>query len=161
MLASPNAAWTARAQNADPVEGSSEIDICFDHEKYLIFIEAKLGSDISLSTSYDPERNQIARNIDCVIEEAGDRVPIFWMVVRDLDASRAYVQLMQSYRSDPAILAAILPHRDSGALEVMARNLVVLQWADFGELVCSRGADETVNAVKLELERRIMTAAVV
>lgn len=156
MLASGNPGWTVRAQNPDPVEGASEIDIVLDHGEYLIYIEAKLGSDISFSTSYDPQRNQIARNIDCVIEQAGSRMPLFWMLVRDEDPSRAYVQLMNSYRHDPDLLAAVLPHQDSETVHAIARNLTILPWSDFGELVCGMGADQEVNAVKRELKRRIM-----
>ena len=155
MQGSGNAAWIARAEMPDPVEGSSEIDIVLGHEEYLLYIEAKLGSDISLRTSHDPERNQIARNIDCVMEQAGNRIPMFWMLVRDEDPSRAYVQLMKSYRRNPELLAAALPHRDPAALRSLARNLAVLLWSDFAELTCCPGVDPDVNAVKLELQRRI------
>jgi hypothetical protein len=161
MRTSGNPAWVARAEMPDPVEGSSEIDIVLDHEKYLLYVEAKLGSDISLSTSHDPERNQIARNIDCVIEQAGPRSPLFWMLVRDEDPSRAYVQLMRSYRRDPGLLAAALPHRDPETLRRLAQNLTILLWSDFAELTCCPGTDLEANAVKHELERRIMVPVTV
>ena len=156
MLASDNPAWISRAQLPDPVEGSSEIDISFEHDKFVVFIEAKLGSDISMFTSHDPQRNQIARNIDCLIEKAGDRMPIFWLLVRDNEPARAYVQLMNAYKRDPSLLARDLPHRDVETLHHIARNLTVLLWSDFYELVCSPGIDSEVNAVKQELERRIV-----
>ena len=68
-----------------------------------MYVEAKLGSDISMNTKYDPQRNQIVRNIDCLIENAGERLPIFWMLVRDEAPERAYVQLMKNYKADPSI----------------------------------------------------------
>ena len=73
MLASGNPDWVARAKAPEPVEGSSEIDIVFEHDEFLVFIEAKLGSDVSMSTSYDPQRNQIVRNIDCLIARSASK----------------------------------------------------------------------------------------
>src|SRR4051812_23582392 len=66
MQESGNREWVLRAKNPDPVDGSSEIDVMFDHDQFLVYVEAKLGSDISMDTKYDPQRNQIARNIDCL-----------------------------------------------------------------------------------------------
>jgi hypothetical protein len=51
MLASNHPEWISRAQLPDPVEGSSEIDIAIEHDKFAVFIEAKLGSDVSMCTS--------------------------------------------------------------------------------------------------------------
>ena len=155
MRESGNREWVLRAQNPDPVEGSSEIDVTFEHDQFLVFVEAKLGSDISMDTKYDPQRNQIARNIDCLIEKAGDRTPVFWLMVRDEAPDRAYVQLMNAYKADPTILARELPHRDPSKLHEVSRNLTTLLWSDFSELVCGPGWDEISTAVKRELARRI------
>lgn len=156
MLASDNPEWISRAQLPDPVEGSSEIDIALEHDKFVVFIEAKLGSDVSMFTSHDPQRNQIVRNIDCLLEKAGDRMPIFWLLVRDEEPLRGYVQLMNGYKSDPSLLSRDLPHRKIETLNHIAQNLTVLLWSDFRELVCSPGIDPETNAVKQELERRIV-----
>ena len=155
MLASGNPEWVNRAHSPEPVEGSSEIDIAFDHDRFLVFAEAKLGSDVSHSTSYDPERNQIIRNIDCLIEKAGDRAPIFWMLVRDEEPSRAYLLFMNGYKNDPGLLVRDLPHRNTAVLEKVAQNLTILLWSDFSELVCGPGLDAESNRVKQELQSRI------
>lgn len=63
--------WRKRAANARAVEGDMEVDIVLEGEAYLIFVEAKLHSGIAERTKYDRKRNQIIRNIDCVIEDAG------------------------------------------------------------------------------------------
>ena len=52
--AEPNRMQTSEPQLGSPannqvVEGASEIDICFDHDEFLVYVEAKLGSDISLT----------------------------------------------------------------------------------------------------------------
>ena len=139
MQTSGNREWVLRASNPDPVEGASEIDVTFDHDQFLVYVEAKLGSDVSMNTKYDPQRNQIVRNIDCLIESAGERMPLFWMLVRDEAPERAYVQLMKNYKADPSLLAR-----------------EILLWSDFSELVCGPGWDEESCAVKQELERRIL-----
>jgi hypothetical protein len=156
MLASGNSELINRAQSPDPVEGSSEIDIAFEHDRFLVFVEAKLGSDVSMKTSYDPVRNQIVRNIDCVLEKSAGREPIFWLLVRDEEPDRAYLQLVNNYKSDPGLLVRDLPHRDVEMLVKIVQNLTILLWSDFRELVCSPGIDVETNAVKQELERRIL-----
>jgi hypothetical protein len=156
MLASANPGWTARARTPEPVEGASEIDVVYEHDKFVVFIEAKLGSDVSMSTTYDPQRNQIIRNIDCLIANAGKRTPIFWLLARDEEPTRAYVQLMNSYKSDPSLLVRELAHRDAETLRCIAQKLTILLWSDFKELVCGPGADPEITAVKRELERRIL-----
>jgi hypothetical protein len=158
MLSSRNPIWAARATASEPVEGPTEVDVTIESDEFLIFIEAKLGSDISMNTTYDPHRNQVARNIDCLLEKAGQKTPAFWMLVRDEDPSRAYVQLVNAYRSDPGLLARDLPHRRPEDLERMCQNLTILRWNDFTELVCGIDADEQVAAVKHDLGRRISGA---
>ena len=82
----------------------------------LVFVEAKLGSDVSPSTRYDPDRDQIVRNIDCLIEEAGDVQAFFWMLVRDRDPSRLYMRRIEEYRNDPGELQRLIPASlDSGS----------------------------------------------
>lgn len=157
MLASGNPDWAARARVADPVEGASEIDIVLEQDRFLLYAEAKLGSDVSLRTTYDPGRNQIVRNIDCLLASAGARLPVFWMFVRDQSPERAYVQWMNRYKEDPRLLIRDLPHRDPEVLRAIARNLTTLQWNDFPELAAGPPVlDAEQNAVRQELGRRIL-----
>jgi hypothetical protein len=156
MRASENIKWAKRAKVAQPVEGPSEVEITFDHKQFLVYVEAKLRSDVSVHTSYDPHRNQIIRNIDCLIESAGNRKPIFWLLAKDEAPARAYVQLLKNYKADPSLLARDLPHRPPGTLRGIAQNLTILLWSDFSELVCGSDPDPETAAVKRELERRII-----
>lgn len=142
MQSSGNAEAVLRARNPEPVENPSEIDVSFKHDHFLVYVEAKLGSDISMNTKYDPQRNQIVRNIDCLIGNAGERMPIFWLLVRDQEPDRAYVQLMNSYKADPSALATELPHRDRAKLNVVAQNLTILLWSDFTGLRAGVGRRE-------------------
>jgi hypothetical protein len=159
MLVSQNPTWIARATASDPVEGPSEIDITIEQNNLLVFIEAKLGSDISMNTTYDPHRNQIIRNIDCLLDKAGHRASAFWMLVKDEDPSRAYVQLMNAYKADPDLLGRDLPHRSPESLERICRNLTTLLWSDFSAMVCGPDSDPQVAVVMRELEHRISSDA--
>ena len=55
------------------------------------------------------------------------------MFVRDEAPDWAYVQLMKSYKADPASLMRELPHRDEATLNTVAQNLTVILWRDFAE----------------------------
>ena len=125
MRTSGNATAIQRSFDANPVEGPSEIDVTFEGRTYLAYVEAKLGSDISLTTTYNPERNQIVRNIDCVLESFGRRRPIFWMFVRDRQRTRTYTQLMDRYRIASEMTRS-LQHRPAVRLEEVASGLAVV-----------------------------------
>jgi hypothetical protein len=142
------------------VEGKSEIDLIIESRRFLIFLEAKLGSDITMGTAYDPARNQIVRNIDCLLECVKDRIPVFWMLTRDTDPGRAYMQIIQLYRSRPDILQGELPHRSEASVRAIAARLSIIRWQDLGagwiEAVCS---DPSVEDVRQELVKRIHRAS--
>ena len=152
MAASDIPAWQARALNPDPVEGETEVDLSFEGATYLVFAEAKLGSDISTGTTYDPARNQIARNIDCLLEEAGDKVPYFWMIVRDRDKKRAYIELLRRYAEQPAPLLALLAHRAEDQVAEVAARTAVIVWRDLLQLVPDT---EELALVVTELRKRV------
>ena len=130
MADSDNPVWRERATNPKPVEGSTEVDCVLEGEDILVCIEAKLRSDVSPRTKYDPMRNQIVRNIDCVIEEAGNRQPCFWMVVRDRNPECEYTQLVDGYREDCRKLAAVLPHRDPCVLSAIVDAIAIVEWRE-------------------------------
>lgn len=154
MRTSDNPAWRERSLGMNPVEGPSEIDITFEGRSYSVYVEAKLGSDVSLSTTYDPERNQIARNIDCVLEACGRRLPGFWMFVRDRKPARAYVQLMNRYRT-AGELNRSLPHRAAAQLEEVASRLAVVTWSDLLPLSAGPHRAGLEAEVWTELNRRV------
>jgi len=157
MRRSWDPAVAARSRDPRPVEGNSEIDLALESSSLLAYIEAKLDSDISMRTTYDPDRNQIARNIDCLLDSARERTPYFWMLVRDDSPSRAYTQLMRKYKEDPSILARDLPHRDPALLRKVANGLAIMTWRDIARDLCVPGAadDEHMRSIKRELWRRI------
>jgi hypothetical protein len=152
MAASTNPEWRARAEDPKAVEGYTEVDLVLDGDGYLVFVEAKLNSDISERTTYDPERNQIVRNVDCVIDQAGSRTPFFWMFVKDRAPMRLYSQLIDTYRRMPSELHRLLPHRDSDDLQAVVASLAVITWRELYPLLVESPA--TMDALT-ELKRRI------
>jgi hypothetical protein len=157
MRGSSDPIISARSRATEPVEGNSEIDLIIESPVFLIYIEAKLDSDISMRTTHDPARNQIIRNIDCLLNSARGRIPFFWMFVRDASPGRAYTQLMRKYREDPKTLSRDLPHRDPLLLEKIAQSLTIVTWREIAQEVCAPCAtdDEQLLSVKRELWRRI------
>jgi hypothetical protein len=149
MSRSADPSTRARAANPKPVEGATELDVTFSTARCLVYVEAKLGSDLSSGTTYDPERNQLARVIDVAIENAGARRPAVWMFVRSLAPHHSYIQLVRRYRMDAGALARDLPHRDRDTLQAIARTLTIVPWTDFLPLLGPTPPD-----VMRELERR-------
>lgn len=135
MANSDNAEWKKRADNPRPVEGRTEVDAVFEAPEYLVFVEAKLDHDISERTKYDPARDQIVRNIDCAIEEAGARQPFFWMFVKDRKPNFKYSELIDHYRSDLSLLKQRLPHRNPEILKEMVNGLAVVEWRELVSII--------------------------
>jgi hypothetical protein len=158
MQRSNNEAWKERSRDLRPVEGDSEIDVILRNRALSVFAEAKLDSDVSSSTKYDPYRNQIIRNIDCVLDRAEGRVPMFWMLVRDASKERSYTQLFSHYRASPNALVRELPHHDPETVTGLAGNLTLLLWKDIIARVAevSVGDDEQIASIKNELSIRCL-----
>ena len=56
--------------NGKPLETKSHIDAVLESANFLVFIETKFTSDISAQTTFNVNRNQLARIIDVGIQEA-------------------------------------------------------------------------------------------
>lgn len=158
MRRSNDEAWVRRSNVPRPVEGESEIDVILQNKRVVVFAEAKLGYDISPDTKYDPERNQIVRNIDCLLDQVNDdRVPMFWMLVRDDKQARSYVRLLNEYRDEPSTLIARLGHHDADRVRALARDLALLLWKDIVAQIAKAlpSDEENITSVKSELLRRV------
>lgn len=107
-------------------EGISEIDILIENPHWVLFIEAKLTSDISLGTTTRPERDQILRNLDVGSFYAGVRDFYFALLVQDLELSPQGASRLAEY-TDRQVLRAKLPHRQDGLPNLRAMGM--LTWA--------------------------------
>ena len=151
MLASGNSKWVTRARDPKPVEGNTEVDLCLTGGGYLLHAEAKLHSDLSTRTTYDPTRDQLVRNIDVLLEQAGSRKPVMWMIVNDRRPDRDYMQRIEAYRLQPARLHRLLPHRAPEVLDDVMTDLRVICWSELLPLLRGHAPRE----VMMELRRRI------
>jgi hypothetical protein len=111
---------------------------------FAVLFEAKVLSDTACQVSFDALRNQIARNVDVMLESNNSlpeplslRRPertLFALltpeVFRAHPHSRLYGWLMNEYHSEPSALARDIPHRASADWPVVARRIGWLTWED-------------------------------
>lgn len=112
---------------------------------FAVIIEAKVLSDISYEITYDTMRNQIARNIDVMLESNKElcdplnkRDPdktLFLLVTpklfKDNPSSRLYGYKFNKYKTNPKSLSADLPHRKNCDWQNISSRLGWLTWEDF------------------------------
>ena len=151
MLSSGNSKWMERARVPKPVEGNTEVDLCLAGNGFLLHAESKLHSDLSTRTTYDPKRDQLVRNIDVLLEQAGSRRPVMWMLVNDRRPDRGYMQRIDAFRLQPGRLHDLLPHRAPEVLDDVMSDLRIICWADLLPLLQGQGPTD----VMVELRRRV------
>jgi len=131
------------------LEGPTNVDAMFLNSKngFAVIIETKVLSDISYDVTYDTIRNQIARNVDVMLEENRKLCPplnkrdpektLFLLITpklfRDNPSSRLYGYKMREYKTNPESLAADLPHRSCNWEEI-SKRLGWLTWEDFKDV---------------------------
>jgi len=128
------------------LEGPTNVDALLLNASngFAVVIEAKVLSDVSCQITYDVQRNQIARNIDVMLEENASlcyplnrRYPsktLFLLVTPEIfkrnPSSRLYGFLMREYRKDPLALARDLPHRSGLEAREVAQRIGWVTWED-------------------------------
>ncbi|NMX21808.1 hypothetical protein C5S30_05135 [ANME-1 cluster archaeon GoMg4] len=109
------------------LEGATNVDAILLNSKngFAVIIEAKVLSDISYEITYDTMRNQIARNIDVMLEENKNlchslnkrdlQKTLFLLITPKLfkenPTSRLYGYKFDKYKTNPWSLADDLPHK--------------------------------------------------
>ncbi len=134
------------------LEGATHVDalIVNKHTGFNIVIEAKVLSDIDCQVTYDVFRNQIARNIDVMLEnhtgsdlkEAMDPDKSIFLLLtpqrfKDNPQSRLYGYKMNSYQNDPASLGLDLAHRedkDHAFWKAISKRLGWITWTDLNDV---------------------------
>ena len=129
------------------LEGPTNVDalILNQDNGFAVVIEAKVLSDISYQTTYDAFRNQIARNIDVMLDKneslchpLNTRDPektLFMLLTpqrfKVQPGSRLYGSRMAEYKSKPETLQAEIPHRLNINWKAVSKRLGWLTWEDF------------------------------
>ncbi len=119
------------------LEGATHVDayIFNPKTKFRVFIEAKYLSDISYDVSYDMARNQIARNIDCMLDDS-EYKSLFMLVTPqffiDNPRTRLYGFKMTEYKADGELLQLDLPHRalDKETKLNLPKQLAWVSWEE-------------------------------
>jgi len=133
-----------RAGNRD-FEGATHVDALLLNASngFALLVEAKVLSDVSYQVSFDIARNQLARNIDVMLEQN----PLLEPPLRDRDPEkslflfqspamfktnphvRLYGWLLQDYKN-PRAIARDLPHRGGRDWGSVASRIGWLTWED-------------------------------
>ncbi len=128
------------------LEGATHLDALLINSStgFALHFEAKVLSDVDAKTTHDPLRNQLARNIDCLLDEPGtnkvltarrpDRSFMALLtpeLFRTNQHSRLYGHLYDEYKTTPGALALDLPHR---APELCASASRRLGWLTFEDV---------------------------
>jgi len=143
----------ASAHEKKTLEGSTQVDalILNPDNGFNVLIEAKVLSDISIGITYDVVRNQIARNIDVMLESnerlcnpLDKRDPdksLFLLVppklFKDNPSSRLYGYKIREYQDRNKGIDALkrdLPHRTKDELKSIPSRIGWLTWEDFKEV---------------------------
>ena len=128
------------------LEGPTHVDAILlnTDNGFAVLFEAKVLSDASYQVSFDTMRNQIARNVDVMLER-NEHLPeplnlrqpertLFALltpkVFRKHPHSRLYGWLMNEYRENPKTLARDIPYRQSVDWSKVARRMGWLTWED-------------------------------
>ncbi len=142
------------ARNGRRLEGRTHLDaMLIDGDTgCAVLVEGKVTSDCSCQVTFDLLRNQLARNIDAMLERNPDLQPPLKHRDPDLSAfvlltprmfqenprSRLYGWLMQEYQTSPSALHRDLPHRAVEATDwhdTVSRRLGWLTFEDIAETV--------------------------
>jgi hypothetical protein len=148
------------------LEGATKADamLIAPDTGFAVVFEAKVLSDTSVQVGYDALRNQIARNIDVLLDpnprlqaplaaRRPDRsclVLVTPEVFKQHPESRLYGWLMKSYQAKPDLLTEHLPHRTAIECAKIPQRLGWLTWEDFNRVrpgACPwlDGGDEAVG----------------
>jgi hypothetical protein len=139
----------AARDNARTLEGATAVDAMFLNvtNGFAWLIEAKVLSDVSYLTSFDSFRNQMARNIDVMLDNRSKpgaglekRNPercLFSLLTpaqfKKQPHSRLYGWLMAEYKSNPQALKRDLIHRKGFDWSHLSRRIGWVTFEDFAE----------------------------
>ncbi len=137
-------------ENLRVLEGATHVDAMILNvtNGFAWLIEAKVLSDVTYLISFDNFRNQIARNIDVMLDNTSQsgaglerRNPersLFGLLTpaqfKNLPHSRLYGWLMPEYSSRPEALARDLSHRTGVDWSMVSQRIGWLTFEDFEEV---------------------------
>jgi hypothetical protein len=136
----------AAAEGGTSFEGSIRADALFGNGRngFRVLFESKLLSDISCEVRFDPCRNQLARNIDVLLEPGGPLLGehhtrrLLCLLTPGLffddKATRYYGLLYEAYKQQNGLLASHLPHRNHEEVDLARHRLGGLTFEQCAEI---------------------------
>ena len=142
------------------LEGATNVDSLLINENgFAVLFESKVLSDISYQTTYNVERNQIARSIDVMLEKNKHLADPLWRRdpkntlfvlitprrFKEKPGKRLYWYKMDDYTKRPEeTLRKDLQHRLDLDVKALSKRLGWLTWEDFKEVNsdCCKWLDE-------------------
>jgi len=118
-------------------EGNTQVDLILETSETIIFIEVKYRSEISLSTTYDPERDQIIRNVDVGSYVAKEKGKNFYFLLLLPSSNDISIQTLTGYRNNPSLVKEkIGDYRDDiKDFNSLAKHMSSLYWEDILKLL--------------------------
>jgi len=132
------------------LEGPTNVDAILlnSDNGFAVIAEAKVLSDISYQVTYDVTRNQIARNVDVMLEKNSDlcspldkrelEKTLFLLLTprtfQNDPSSRLFGYKFNDYKDNPESLGQDLPHRTDYDWRDISKRLGWLTWEDFKEI---------------------------
>jgi hypothetical protein len=139
----------AARKGARTLEGATHVDAMFLNvtNGFAWLLEAKVFSDVSCSISFDNFRNQIARNIDVMLdnnsqpgaglEKRDPEKSLFGLLTpaqfKQYPSSRLYGWLTKDYQTNTQALARDLCHRKAVDWSELSRRIGWVTFEDFEE----------------------------
>ena len=119
-----------------PLEGKTHVDAFVQTDKLLIFFEIKFTSDISYDTTFNPERNQLARLVDVGLEvnkHNGKQVLVILSAPRRFfeKKSRLYYYKIAEYTHPEKIKEDI----NWRSLSTIRDNVLAVRWVALEDLI--------------------------
>ena len=142
------------------LEANTHVDVVFESDNLLIFVEVKFTSDISHETTFNPNRNQLARNIDVGISEAkkkGKQLLVLLCTPSEFynKKSRLYYYKIQEYTNFNEISKDI-PWRP---VEDIKEHLLKVAWIPLEKVIeivyQNLGLPKLLEAEKFFAERKL------
>ena len=141
-----DAARTANGTIRVDLEGATVVDAILVNEEngFAVLFEGKVLSDSSTMVTYDVARNQLARNVDAMLDgnpnltyplnrRNPDRT-LFALLTPDLFRKKPWLRhyglLLNRYRESPGTLGEDLVHRQDSNWATVTRRLGWLTWED-------------------------------
>lgn len=118
------------------LEANTHVDVVFESENLLILVEVKFTSDISHEITFNPIRNQLARNIDVGIAEAkknGKQLVVLLCTPREFyhKRSRLYYYKIQEYTDFNNVVQDI----EWRPLEEIRKYLLKVAWIPLEKVI--------------------------